>query len=74
MTEALKDLLFRTRQHPAFQELLKEVPKPRRPRFKASGGETAEQFGAKTIHAAGQQDMHDQWIAFLTGDSPQGNE
>lgn len=71
MTESLKALLFTIRQHPSYPELLEAAPKPRRQKFKPLNGEIIDQF-AKAIHAAGMQDMHDQWIAFLTGDSPQG--
>lgn len=64
---ALASLLFEIRQHPAFPELLNAVERPRAPRFKPNGAETAEQFGAKAIYASGAQAQHDAWIQFLSG-------
>lgn len=71
MTEALKDLLFKVRQHPAFQELLEAVEAPRTPRYRPSKGKDVPTLGAETIYASGALDQHDRWIALLTGQASQ---
>jgi hypothetical protein len=67
MTEQLKDLLFRIRQHPGFQDLLGAVETPRLPRYKRSKGLDLTAIGAETVYASGALDQHASWIALLTG-------
>lgn len=73
-SEALKDLLFKIRQHPAFTELQKAVEPPAKPDFKPNSPETAETFGAKSIFASGKSKQHQLWIDFLRGNTTSQQE
>jgi hypothetical protein len=73
MTEQLKDLLFRIRQHAGFQDLLGAVETPRLPRYKRSKGLDLTAIGAETVYASGALDQHASWIALLTGASRETN-
>lgn len=73
MTEQLKDLLFRIRQHPGFQDFLNAVETPRLPRYKRSKGLDLAAIGAETAYASGALDQHASWIALLTGSSQETN-
>lgn len=75
MSPALQSLLFDLRQHAAFPELLKAVEFPPLKTYKPSSGDDLQQTGAKFAHYSGRKDQHDNWLAFLTGDTtPQGGK
>jgi hypothetical protein len=71
MKEQLKDLLFRIRQHPGFQELLHTLEPPGLPRYRKSKALDVATMGAETIYASGALDQHERWIALLTGQASQ---
>lgn len=72
-SNALKELLFFIRQHPAFPELLRAVPRPDLPRYRKSEKITIEQIGTEFLFASGQDDQHARWRHLLTG-SPQNGD
>lgn len=67
MNEAVKALLADLRQHPAFQDLLMMVERPKMPRYRPSKGEDVPTVGARTVYVSGQIDQHERWLSYLTG-------
>jgi hypothetical protein len=63
----LRDL----RQHPAYPELLKALPRPQLRRFRISQAQEAEKARAEWIYLSGQAEQHDKWLALLTGQAPE---
>jgi hypothetical protein len=67
----LQSLLVMLRQHPGFPEFCAHVPKPVIHPFAASKAELVESARARWIFESGQQQQHNQWLGFLTGNHEQ---
>lgn len=67
-TPALDSLLFDIRQHPAYQELLSKVERPKITRFRPSQKLTLEQVGANASYESGQIAQDNAWRSLLTGE------
>lgn len=74
MSPVVKAFLADIRQHPGFQEFLKEAEHLAAPYPRFKKGMSAEDFGAETLFASGKQDQHQRWLEFLTGSSSQQEE
>jgi hypothetical protein len=64
---AVTDLLIHFRGHPAFQELLKSVERPKVSPFRLSEAEQSEKARAKWIYESGKLAGHNAWLGILTG-------
>ena len=69
MTDGLRDLLLRMRQHPAFRELLNSVEVPKPKPFKPAKGEAVRQE-SEWIFASGRARQDEIWRLFLTEGNP----
>jgi hypothetical protein len=67
MSQALNELLFAMRQHPAFKELLEAVGAPEITKFSPAKGNSADQF-AEHVFRSGARRQHDNWLQFLIGE------
>lgn len=67
-SSALADLLFHIRQHPAFNELLEQVPRPRVRPIEPSASLTLEQVGVQTSFDSGRRKQDNAWRTVLTGE------
>lgn len=74
MTPALQSLLLDIRQHAAFEELKRTVPRPRIHTFRVSEAEKSETAKARWIYESGQLFQHHQWLELLTGEKPSEQE
>ena len=74
MNDVVKDLLFTIRQHPGFRDFLKEVEKPKLPRYRKSESLSLEEFGARSLFESGRLSQDENWRNFLIGTPPQADE
>lgn len=63
MSEGLKDLLLRMRDHPSFPELLKQIEPPTLPAFR-EGDDPQRQFASFTFRS-GARRQDELWRQFL---------
>lgn len=64
MTNGLKDLLERMREHPSFPELLKAVEPPDLKRFRLSADSQSQKD--EFVFRSGRIQQHELWQEFLT--------
>ena len=69
MSDGLRDLLSKMRQHPSFQELLGSVDLPRIKPFKPAQGDGTRQE-SDWIFASGRARQDELWRLFLTEGNP----
>jgi len=70
MSEALRDLLEKMREHPAFPELLRAVPAPEPAEFKATGTTPGAEQVHLWIHRSGRANQQRAWLDFLQNAIP----
>jgi hypothetical protein len=60
-------LILMMREHPAFEELMRSVPKPTVPAFKQSKAASVQEEQVKWIFRSGARHQHESWVSFLSG-------
>lgn len=75
MSDGLRDLLSKMRQHPSFKELLACIEPPQIKPFKLGQAAESQRQEAEWIFASGRVRQDEMWRAFLIEGNPaRGNQ
>lgn len=68
MNSEIEMFLREMQGHPLWPELMKQIPEPSLPRFRASDTKDPEKARAEWIYRSGEIQSHERWKNLLLGD------